>query len=294
MSSTFQAYLKLIRVQQWVKNLFVFIPAFFGEHLLSASVLGSVTLGFLAFSCWASTVYIINDYVDIEKDKLHPQKRNRPLASGKISKKAGGMLALVLLATGSLIIYYLDNFYFLGATLAYLVLNLLYSFKLKQIAIIDITVIAVGFLLRIIGGGFLGGVVLSKWIIMMSFLLALFLALGKRRDDIVLLNQSGVYMRKSLEGYNLEFINAAMVFMSSVIVVAYIMYTVSDEVVRRANHDYTYLTSVFVILGILRYLQLTLVAQKSADPTKILLKDPFVLASVLLWLLSNFWMIYLL
>lgn len=293
MVSKGKLYLELLRTRQWAKNTFIFIPAFFRGNILQLPVFVGLFAGFAAFSLLASAVYVINDWIDLEKDRLHPQKRNRPLASGAVSKREAAVLAGIA-AAGSIVLTVLliDELYFAYILLFYFALNVLYSLKLKKISIVDIVVIAIGFLLRICAGGVLSDVPLSKWIIIMTFLLALFLAFAKRRDD-VLLNNQGVAARESVQGYNLDFVNLAMVSMSSVIMIAYIMYTVSPEVEARTGHDLSYVTSFWVILGIIRYLQLTLVEQRTGDPTQLLLRDKFLLVTVLCWLLTNFGLIYL-
>jgi 4-hydroxybenzoate polyprenyltransferase len=294
MVSKVTSYVKLLRPQQWVKNTFIFIPAFFGGNILYLPTLINLLAGFAAFSLLASAVYVLNDWIDVEQDRLHPQKRNRPLASGAVSKSEAAVLAgTAILLSVVFTILLINTLYFTYILLLYFTLNLLYSFKLKKISIVDIVIIAIGFLLRICAGGVLGGVLLSKWIIIMTFLLALFLAFAKRRDD-VLLNMQGVSTRQSIKGYNLEFISSSMVLMSSVIMIAYIMYTVSPEVTARSGHDLGYVTSFWVIVGILRYLQLTIVEERSGDPTKLLLKDRFLFLTVSLWIVTNFGIIYLL
>lgn len=166
-------------------------------------------------------------------------------------------------------------------------MNIAYSLGLKHITIVDIFIIASGFVLRLFAGASVIDNQLSMWIIIMTFLLALFLAVAKRRDD-VLLSSQGKETRKNIDGYNLEFVNAVMVFMSGVIVVAYILYTVSDEVIERLNSQYLFLTTFFVILGIMRYMQLTFVEQNSGSPTKIVLKDRFLQITIMFWLASFF------
>jgi 4-hydroxybenzoate polyprenyltransferase len=169
----------------------------------------------------------------------------------------------------------------------YFLLNLAYSVRLKHIPIVDIFFIATGFVLRVFAGAFATNIPPSMWIIIMTFLLALFMALAKRRDDVLLTSQ-GRATRKNIDGYNLEFVNAAMSVMSAVIIGSYIQYTVSEEVVQRLGTHYLYLTSVFVILGIMRYMQITFVQGASGSPTTIFLKDRFLQLTILLWLLSFF------
>ncbi|MDQ7068606.1 MAG: UbiA prenyltransferase family protein [Sulfurimonas sp.] len=168
---------------------------------------------------------------------------------------------------------------------AYFILNIAYSFKLKHIAIVDIFIIATGFVLRLFAGAQVTDTTLSMWIIIITFLLAIFLALAKRRDD-VLLSIEGKETRKNIDGYNLEFVNAAMVLMSGVVILSYLQYTVSPEVITRIGSEYLYLTTLFVILAILRYMQITFVEQQSGSPSKIVLHDTFIKITLILWLLS--------
>ncbi len=286
-------YFKLLRVSHWVKNLFIFLPLFFSGNILT-DVNGflQVSLGFVLFSLIASSIYMINDLKDIESDRLHPEKKNRPFASGKVPIKTGILLSSILFI-GSITAAYLINLYFAGVLVFYFAMNIAYSMGLKHVAIIDISIIAIGFLLRVIAGGLLAEVFISHWIIIMTFLLALLLGLAKRRDDVLLFNQSGQKMRKSVDGYNLEFINATMVIMAAVVIVAYIMYTISEEVIQHFHTPYLYATSLFVILGIIRYLQITFVKNKSGNPTQILLKDRFIQLVLMGWIVTFFLIIYL-
>lgn len=244
----------------------------------------STLIAFVLFSLLASSIYIFNDLMDINEDRAHPTKKNRPLASGTVSVKNAKILIL-LLSLSSLSLSLLLNFELFIVLLAYFILNILYSIKLKHIAILDIFIIATGFVLRLFAGSVVTDINLSMWIILMTFLLAIFLALAKRRDD-VLLSLGGQETRKNIDGYNLEFVNAAMVLMAGVVVVSYIQYTISPEVIARIGTEYLYLTSFFVILGILRYMQITFVEQDSGSPSKIVIRDTFLKVTILFWLLS--------
>ena len=287
----FNKYIKQIRVNQWVKNFTVFIPLFFAGKIFNFEQFYDTILAFLALCMMSSSVYIINDIMDIEKDKSHPYKKFRPLASGSISKSNAIILFLFLIVTTlSLSISLKFSFFYLIC--GYLAINLCYSFGLKKIAILDISIIAIGFILRIFAGGIIAEIHISKWLILMTFLLALLLALAKRRDDLLILEKTGQQMRKSLEGYNFEFINAAMIFMASVTTVAYLMYTVSEEVVHRINNDYVYVTTFPVIIGLLRYLQLTFVENNSGSPTKILLTDRVIQIVICIWFFIFYVLIY--
>lgn len=287
-----RSYFLLIRVHQWSKNLFIFLPAFFALKLLQTEVISNLLFTFLGFSFLASAVYVFNDLLDIESDKIHPTKRNRPLASGAVSAQEGYVLIGVLLLISLGLFLYLGNTTALFIAGIYLVQNILYTIKLKHIAILDIMLIATGFVLRILIGGAVTDTVLSHWIILMTLVLALFLALAKRRDDVYNYNQTGQKARKNLEGYNLEFLNVAITIMATVVILCYVMYCTSPEIVARFGEN-TYLTSFFVILGVLRYLQLTFVWLITGSPTSVLLRNFFLQLIIVGWIISFFLIIYI-
>ncbi|HIC12557.1 MAG TPA: decaprenyl-phosphate phosphoribosyltransferase [Sulfurimonas sp.] len=273
----------LLRPHQYVKNLFVFAPLIFAFNFNQESVFNA-TIAFILFSLLASSIYVLNDFMDIEEDKKHPTKKNRPLASGAISLTSANFLFLGL-SSSTLIVTYIFSHELFAVLVMYFVLNILYSYRFKHIAIVDIFIIATGFVLRLFAGAQVTDTPLSMWIIIITFLLAIFLALAKRRDD-VLLSIEGKETRKNIDGYNLEFVNAAMVLMSGVVILSYLQYTVSPEVIARIGSEYLYLTTMFVILAILRYMQITFVEQQSGSPSKIVLKDTFIKVTLILWLIS--------
>ncbi len=285
------AYIRLLRPHQYLKNLFIFFPLFFGLQISDSLLLGRVALAAALFSLLASAVYIFNDLRDIESDRLHPVKRRRPLAAGEVTLKSSLFLMFCCAAAGLGICFWLLP-EALPVMTAYLIMNLLYSLKLKHIPIVDVSIIALGFVLRLLIGSQVTGIDLSKWIILMTFLGALFVALAKRRDDVMLFVNSGNKMRKAVDGYNAEFLNASMVIMAAILIVAYLMYTVSPEVTQRVQTDNLYMTAVFVIVGIMRYLQITLVENDSGSPTRILLHDFFLQATIVGWLISFVWILY--
>ena len=282
----------LIRPHQYVKNLFIFLPLFFAGQITNPALLINAFLAFVAFSISASAIYILNDYQDIKEDRQHPKKKYRPLASGSISKKGAISLMSIFFIVGIslMAVLSLQAIAILGA---YITLNIGYSFHLKHIAILDVTIIATGFVLRLFIGSAVTEIPLSMWIIIMTFLLALFMALAKRRDDVLLFLNTGKKMRKVIDGYNLRLIDGAMMIMAFVVIVAYIFYTTSIAVVQRLHSEYLYLTALFVILGILRYLQIAFVENDSGSPTKIVLKDKFMQITILAWVFSFVWIIYL-
>ena len=278
-----KAIIKLLRPHQYVKNIFVFAPLLFAFSF-SVDNFTNTIIAFILFSFIASSVYVLNDLMDINEDKKHPTKKFRPLASGEVSIQSAKLL-FVSLSSFSLFVAFLFNMQLFFVLLIYFILNISYSLKLKHISIVDIFIISTGFVLRLFAGSVATGIELSMWIIIITFLLALFLSLAKRRDD-VLLSLDGKDTRKNIDGYNLEFVNATMVLMSGVVIVSYILYTVSSEVTQRLHTEYLYLTSFFVIIGIFRYMQLTFVENNSGSPSKIVVKDSFMKITILLWLFS--------
>lgn len=287
-----KSVVSLMRIHQWSKNLFIFLPAFFGLKLMEMLVIQNLLVTFFAFSFLASAVYVFNDMLDIESDKVHPTKRKRPLASGAITIGEGRILIIILLCISSALFIVLNNIIVFVIALVYLVQNILYTVKLKNIAILDVMLIAVGFVLRILIGGAATDTQLSHWIILMTLVLALFLALAKRRDDVFNFQNTGQKARKNIQGYNMEFLNVSITIMATIVIVCYIMYTVSPEITERFGEN-TYLTSFFVILGVLRYLQLTFVWLISGSPTAILLKNFFLQLIIIGWIVSFFLIIYL-
>ncbi len=275
---------KLFRVHQYIKNLFIFMPLLFSFSFTSVENNLNTLTAFILFSILASSIYVFNDLMDINEDREHPKKKYRPLASGAVSTKTAKSLIL-LLSLSSLGISLIFNTELFIVLLVYFLLNIAYSLKLKHISILDIFIIATGFVLRLFAGSAVTGIELSMWIILMTFLLAIFLALAKRRDD-VLLSLEGQETRKNIDGYNLEFVNAAMVLMAGVVIVSYIQYTISPEVISRLGSHYLYLTSFFVILGVLRYMQITFVEQDSGSPTKVVIRDRFMKLTIFFWLIS--------
>jgi decaprenyl-phosphate phosphoribosyltransferase len=285
--------IKLLRPKDWAKNLFLFIPAFFARKFFNLENIEFLAGGFFAFSFLASSIYIINDYRDIEDDRKHPKKSKRPLASGKVSKTTGLLVAVLLFVAGGALGYFVDasgKFLFLLAI--YYALNLGYSFGLKNISIVDIMIVAAGFVLRVKGGAVILRIDTTEWLIIMTFLLALFMAIGKRRDDVMLKLSTGTDMRKAIKGYTLDYLNIVLGLVCAIIIVAYINYTVSGALYKEFGHR-LYYTSLFVIAGVLRYLQIIFVLNNSGSPTDILYKDRFIQLTLLLWIASFFAILYL-
>lgn len=288
--------IQLLRPLQWLKNIFVFAPMFFSNNLLNLDYLVSTIIVFFAFCFISSSIYCLNDIHDVEADRLHPKKCKRPIASGKVPVRAGYFLTILcmLLSFGLLFLVNGSNIPYLFLIIGcYWVMNVVYCLKLKQYAIIDVSIIAIGFVMRVLIGGLVTNIWISHWLVLMTFLITLFLALAKRSDDFGIYEKTGVKPRVSITGYNKTFINEATAIVASVTMVSYIMYSMSDEVISRMGSPYVYLTSGWVLLGLLRYLQNMIVFGRSGSPTNALLKDKFIIPCIIGWLVSFFVIIYL-
>ncbi|MDO5980495.1 UbiA prenyltransferase family protein [Flavivirga spongiicola] len=284
--------LKLIRIHHWVKNIAVFLPVFFSGQFIEIfddNSIYKLVILFFAFCFASSIIYIINDSIDVDKDRLHPVKSLRPIASGFFTKKQAFFIAGVFFIVLSYFLFLLeDSIWFV---VSYFILNILYSFKLKNIAIIDVTCVSLGFLLRILAGGFAIGVIVSQWMTIIVFLLSMSIAFAKRRDDLTIKNDNTI-LRKSQSGYSIAFIDIAKGICFSITLIAYIMYSISTEVIERLGTDKLYTTSLFVFIGIMRYLQISVVENKSGSPIKILSKDIFLQLVLLCWILLFTYFIY--
>ncbi len=274
------AIVKLLRPRQWVKNVFVFAPLFFSPAASADSALSDVLFMFAAFCLGASGLYCLNDFCDRESDKLHPQKRLRPVAAGTISPTVALILSGVLAASGLAIAFVMTKGGWVLA--AYLGLTILYSFVLKRLAIVDVLTIALGFVLRVYAGAAAASLEPTVWILVCTGMLALFIALTKRRDDLT--QELNAEHRESLGGYSIAFLDASFVMVSTALVVSYVVFTTDPDAMQRLGSDKLYLTIPFVIAGTLRHLQLTMVYKRSGSPTDLALSDPFLVIAVLGWI----------
>ncbi len=280
-----KSYIKLLRVYQYVKNLFIFAPLFFAGEIFNFIELSNVFIVFLYFSLLASSVYIFNDIMDIEDDKKHEVKRKRPLASGKIKKKEGYFIAAILSSFSLLGIFFISVNVFYIAIL-YVVMNIIYSLYLKHIAPYDIILISIGFVLRLYIGSFTSNIALSSWIIIVTFFLALFLSTTKRFAEVEKKDKNVKIMRKSIDGYSHQFVNIALAVTTSMSLFSYVMF------VTTKNIPYLFLSTIFVLLGFFRFLQLTIIESKTEDTTLSIVKDKQMIIIVLLWAIFYSWIIY--
>jgi 4-hydroxybenzoate polyprenyltransferase len=289
-------YLKLLRVEQWVKNLFVFVPLFFSGNIKNIDLLTKSIFAFIIFSLAASVVYILNDYNDIEADRKHPEKRRRPLASGAISKSQAIGIFLILIVLDISLVFFAQSYFhenlwkFAIIIGSYFLMNLAYTFRLKHVPIIDISIIALGFVLRVLAGGYITGITISQWAILLTFVLALVLAIGKRRGELINAQVSGK-TRKALDGYNVQFADIALSISVTLAIVCYIMFTLSPEV-QAKFHQRVFYTVIFVVFAFLRYLQQTLVYNRTESPTKIVYRDRYIQITLLLWVATFLIQIY--
>ena len=285
--------LRQLRVAHWVKNATVLLPAFFAGRLFGPAAWqdGQLLLAFGALSLLSSGIYVINDVVDVASDRQHPLKRHRPYASGFFSRRQLLGLAAACLLAGLACTLGLRGAAGL-VPLGYLALNLLYCFWLKQLPLVDLTCISAGFVLRLVAGGLATAVPLSHWIVIMGFLLAFSVALAKRRDDLVLGDGPGLTFRSAQAGYTRQFIDVAKGVSFAVTLVAYLLYALSPEVQQRLGSEYVYVTALPVFLGMMRYLQLSIVEEAAGSPVRRLFRDPFLLLTVLAWLGLFYWLIY--
>jgi decaprenyl-phosphate phosphoribosyltransferase len=289
-------YFKLLRVEQWVKNLFVFVPLFFSGNITNLDLLTKSIFAFIIFSLAASVVYILNDYNDIEADRQHPEKRRRPLASGAISKSQAISIFIGLIAADIALVFFAQAYFheqlWKFATIVgfYFVMNLGYTFKLKHVPIIDISIIAIGFVLRVLAGGYITGISISQWAILLTFVLALVLAIGKRRGELINAQVSGK-TRRALDGYNVQFADIALSISVTLAIVCYLMFTLSPEVQQRF-HERVFYTVIFVVFAFLRYLQQTLVYNRTESPTKIVYRDRYIQITLILWVAAFLIQIY--
>jgi 4-hydroxybenzoate polyprenyltransferase len=289
-SARLHAVVTLMRPHQWIKNMVLFAPLFFTPWAVNLHAVLVLCAGFACFSAVSSGIYAINDICDRETDRLHPKKRFRPIAAGTVSVREAIVLSAALVI-GSLVCAYLLSPDFALIVACYAAMNLAYSLKLKNVSIVDILVIATGFVLRLDAGGILVGIRPSGYLMTCVGLLALFMAIGKRRDDLV--KRLDTTHRESLSGYTPQFLDISMAVVLGALLVSYLIYTMDPIVAERMGTDKLYLTLPFVVAGILRYLQITLVEERSGSPTRIVSNDRFLITTVCGWALVFASLIYL-
>jgi 4-hydroxybenzoate polyprenyltransferase len=277
-------YLRLIRIQQWYKNLVIFLPLFFVGELLKVAILGQVLIGFVALCLVSSSNYIINDIIDAKKDRLHPEKKYRPIASGKVSMWEGGILAFITLAL-ALLIAYPYGIFFLSCVIFLFILTFLYSIYLKNEPVLDVIIIAMNFVVRAVSGAFIIHVIVSPWLILCPFFLALFLAVGKRDADLKVLRSNASKHKEVLKFYDPKTTNGLMIISTTCLIIAYSLYAFSRT-------ELLLLTLPFAIYTIYRYYSLVNSGSKIARHPELAYKDWRIVIAILLWAIMIFVIFY--
>lgn len=281
----------LLRPMQWSKNTVLFAALIFSKHMLVAADVAIVLLAFACFCAVASAAYVMNDICDRERDRQHPLKAQRPIASGRVSAGAATALTIALASTGLAGAFALGTG-FGSLTAFYFALQVVYTFAVKDVVILDVMSIAAGFVVRAIAGGVVIGVPVSPWLIICTFLLALFLGFSKRRHELLVLEDRAIEHRASLAEYSPYFLDQMIAVVTASTVVAYAIYTVSPEVREKLGTDRLYLTIPFVLFGIFRYLYLVHQREEGGNPSQLLVSDRPLLADVALWIATVSLLLY--
>lgn len=284
--------IKSLRPSQWAKNLFVLAPAVFGSLLLEPESAVRAALAFTAFCLASSSVYLVNDIRDREEDRRHPLKRHRPLAAGTLPVPAAVAAVVVLAGSAAAIAVYLGTG-FATVLAAYLVLNVLYTFWLKHMVILDVMSISLGFVLRVEAGARASGVEVSRWLLLCTIFLALFLAFSKRRHEITLLAGAASGQRRVLDQYSPAFLDQMINVVTASSVVSYALYSVAPETVQKYKTGDLVYTIPMVLYGIFRYLYLMYQQSGDRNPTEAILRDPPFLINMALWGAAVVWIVYL-
>jgi 4-hydroxybenzoate polyprenyltransferase len=291
-ASRTRSYIQLMRPKQWIKNLFVFAPAIFAREIFHPAAALVACKAFLAFCAAASAVYIINDMSDVAADRAHPVKKFRPLAAGALTNSEASAV-LVLLLTIAITVASTMHVAFGGILAAYVTLNLAYSLKLKEVILLDVFIIAAGFMLRVVGGAVAISVPVSSWIVLCTLFISLFLGCAKRRGEIVTVQQAGgAAERKVLKLYTIGFIDQLLTITAAGAVISYALYTVAPRTVETFGTDNLIYTTIFVLFGIFRYLHLVHTSHSTENPTNAVTSDPVIVIVVILWIAACVLIIY--
>lgn len=283
--------IRTIRPHQWVKNVFVLAPLVFATKLFDFTLLTHATVAFFSFCLLAGAVYTINDLADVAADRLHPVKRYRPIASGRVPENVARIFAYLLVGV-SLSAGYLVSPWFALTAAAYFGLNVAYTMKLKHVAYVDVSCIAAGFVLRVLGGGFATRISVSWYLFVCTALLALFLGFGKRRHELTTASAKAGKQRLALEGYTKRGLDVALVVTSAATVAIYLTYTLDPRTLAVFHATTLWPTTLFVVLGILRFLHIVRFRPKAESPTQEMLSDGPMVAIVLLWIFTVAWYVY--
>jgi len=278
----FLLLLEAMRPKQWTKNVFLFGGIVFSRNISQPALLARSVAGFVVFCVLSGFVYVLNDITDIEKDKRHPRKRNRAIASGRLSPGFALGCASVLAGAAVIVSFGLSSGFGL-VSVVYLLVMVAYSFRLKNVVILDILAISAGFVIRALAGAIVIGVEFSSWLIACTIFLSLFLAIAKRRHELVTLGDDAIAHRFILQEYTPRLLDQMISVVTAATIMAYTLYTMSPETVRKFGTRYLYITVPFVLYGLLRYLYLVYKRELGGNPTQILLEDKPLIVDILLW-----------
>jgi 4-hydroxybenzoate polyprenyltransferase len=282
-------FIDLIRVKQWIKNLFIFAPLVFSKNLFNSNLFLKTFISFILLSLLTSGLYIFNDIIDLENDKHHPVKKERPLAKGHFSKKFAYSTAIIFISLSLLFSLFL-NYKLTLIFIFYMLINILYTIYLKRIVIIDVFIIALNFTLRIYSGSIVTGINISSWLVLCTLFLSLFLGFSKRRFEIISLKENANKHREVLSSYSVELLDKIIVVLSTSTILSYALYTVSSETKEKFGESLVF-SIPFVIYGILRYLYL-IYKTNEGEPTKLVTEDIPLLLTILLWIITSILFIY--
>lgn len=280
----------MMRPVQWIKNGFVFVGVLFSERLTGFGILWQVIIAAASFCLASSSVYLFNDIIDRDRDRHHPQKRNRPLPSGKLSAATAAWASLFL-AILAIALAWLSSPAVCAIIIAYCLLNIAYSYRLKHIVIVDVFCIAAGFMLRIMAGTIGVGIPPSKWLLLCSLLVTLFLGFAKRRAEVMALGDSRQEHRGVLKSYTSELLDLFIAICVAGIIITYSLYTMSPETIRIHRTENLIYTVPFVIYALFRYIFMLHSINRGTDPAHDLIKDPQIMISVLGWAALTFYLI---
>ncbi len=281
-----------MRPKQWVKNIVIFSALFFSQDLFNPPLFLKVLYSLILFTLLSGSIYIFNDLIDIEQDRRHPFKSKRPLASGKMTRSTG-VFSFIVLGSGSLILSFLLSQNFGFVTLSYFILQILYTYYLKHIIILDVFCVAAGFLLRVLAGAVVISVPISTWLLICTMLLALFLSFCKRRHELFLLEDEAVNHRTTLSEYSSYLLDQMISVVTASTFISYVLYTISEETIRKFKTTHLKYTIPFVLFGIFRYLYLIHQREGGGSPETILLKDKPMLLNILFYAITAAIILYI-
>lgn len=290
MGAKFRDFILLMRPHQWLKNGFILVGPLFGHAWNDQDMVLRVALAVVAFSLFASSVYVVNDLADAGADRLHPRKKGRPLAAGRLAPAHAAMLGAGLALVGALLGYF-ASWRVLVILLAYGLLNLAYSLYLKKIPILDVFCIAAGFMLRILAGTSGVGIPPSEWLLLCGLMLSLFIGFAKRRAEMALLEGGELAHRAVFQHYSLSLLDTLITITATMVIISYSLYTMSPHTVEVHGTSSLIFTVPFIVYGIFRYVLLLSQGRAGHDPASELLRDPHLVAILLAWLATTLWLI---